>query len=323
MKKSAEVESVVRRFLEARVAMDMEAMRSLHSGSEHLRLIGSDDTWWDGQDAVVPAGGSIGEPDDWAVAESRILRIEAFEDGSVGWAAAEQERTLVRGQIFVLRATMVLRLEASVWRVIQLHFSVAVPDDEVIFEPVNLPQTLTNLLSSLDDGAAHEAMSGPELATATVMFTDVVASTELSESMGDEKWSRAIFDHFQSVNAIVEDQGGLQVKTLGDGGMYAFHSATAGVRAAVAIQRLLKDEDDGLRLRIGLHTGDLVPGDGDFVGLTVNKAARIAATAMGGQTLVSSTTQAMVRPDEFAFELPIRAELKGLDGVHTLHSLRS
>lgn len=321
MKRSAEVESVVRRFLEARVAMDMEAMRSLHSGSEHLRLIGSDDTWWDGQDAVVPAGGSVGEPGDWAVAESRILRIEAFEEGPFGWAAVEQERTLVRGQTFVLRATLVLRLEASVWRVVQLHFSSAVPDDEVIFEPVNLPQTLTDLLGSLDGDVARTAMSGTELATATVMFTDVVDSTSLSESMGDENWSRAISDHFQSVNNIVEDQAGLQVKTLGDGGMYAFHSATAGVRAAQAIQRLLKDDDNSLRLRIGLHTGDLVPGENDFVGLTVNKAARIAATAMGGQTLVSSTTQAMVRPDEFAFELPVRVELKGLDGVHTLYSL--
>ena len=56
MKKSVEVESVVRRFLEARVAMDMEAMRSLHSGSEHLRLIGSDDAWFDGEDAVVTRG---------------------------------------------------------------------------------------------------------------------------------------------------------------------------------------------------------------------------------------------------------------------------
>jgi class 3 adenylate cyclase len=321
MKRSVEVESVVRRFLEARVAMDMEAMRSLHSASEHLRLIGSDDVWLGGQDAVLPAGGSVGEPSDWAVADSKILRIEAFEDGPFGWAAAEQQRTLVHGQTYVLRVTMVLRLESSVWKVVQLHFSSAVPDDEVIFEPVNLPQTLTDLLGSLDDDAAREAMSETELATATVMFTDVVDSTLLSEAMGDEQWSRAISNHFRSVKAIVEAQGGLQVKTLGDGGMYAFHSATAGVRAATDVQRLVNEGDSSLQLRVGLHTGDLVPSEDDFVGLTVNKAARIAATASGGQILVSSTTHSMVRPDEFDFDLPVRTELKGLDGVHTLHSL--
>jgi class 3 adenylate cyclase len=321
MKRSVEVESVVRRFLEARVAMDMEAMRSLHSESEHLRLIASDDVWLGGEGAVVPAGGSVGEPGDWAVADSKILRIEAFEDGPVGWAAAEQQRTLARGQTFVLRVTMVLRLESSIWKVVQLHFSTAVPDDEVIFEPVSLPQTLTNLLVSLDDDVASEAMSGPELATATVMFTDVVDSTTLSESMGDEEWSLAITEHFRLVKAIVEGHGGLQVKTLGDGGMYAFHSATAGVRAAVDVQRLVNERESPLLLRVGLHTGDLVPSEDDFVGLTVNKAARIAATASGGQILVSSTTQAMVRPDEFEFDLPVRTELKGLDGVHALHAL--
>jgi class 3 adenylate cyclase len=320
VKKSVEVESVVRRFLEARVDMDMEAMLSLHSGSEHLRLIGSDEEWLDGRDAVVAAGSATGESSDWVVTDSEILRIEAFEDGPVGWAAVAQQRTLVGGQTFVLRGTMVLRLESSVWKVIQLHFSLAVPDDEVVFEPVSLPQTVTNLLGSIDD-AIGEAMSGPELATATVMFTDVVDSTPLSELMGDEEWSRAISDHFRSVNGIVEDQGGWQVKTLGDGGMYVFRSATAGVRAAKRVQRLMMDGESSLPLRIGLHTGDLVPADGDFVGLTVNVAARIAATAVGGQVFVSSTTQAMVRPNEFDFDLPVRTELKGLAGVHTLYPL--
>lgn len=300
--------------------MDMEAMRSLHSGSEHLRLIGSDDEWLDGRDAVVPAGSATGDPTDWTVTDSRILRIEAFEDGSVGWAAAEQQRTLSGGQTFVLRVTMVLRLESSVWKVVQLHFSSAVPDDQVIFEAVSLPQTLTNLLGSIDE-ATSEAMSGTELATATVMFTDVVDSTPLSELMGDEEWSRTISDHFRSVNGIVEGQGGVQVKTLGDGGMYVFHSATAGVRAAILVQQLVTDRDSSLPLRIGLHTGDLVPADGDFVGMTVNVAARIAAAANRGQILVSSTTQAMVRPNDFDFDVPVRTELKGVAGVHTLHAL--
>ncbi len=326
MKKSVEVESVVRRFLEARVAMDMEAMRSLHSDSEFLRLIPTDDDWIQGHSAVLPAGGRIGDPDDWAgkwaVKDSSILRIEAFEEGAVGWAAAEQERTLASGVTFALRVTMVLRLESSVWKVIQLHFSTAVPDDEADLEAIDLPQTLSDLLDSLDGDIAHEAMSRAGLATATVMFTDVVDSTTLSKEMGDERWSETISEHFRSVKAIVEQQGGMQIKTLGDGGMYVFPSATSAVRGAIGVQRLVDSGAGRFDLRIGVHTGDLIPSEGDVVGLTVNKAARIAATAAGGQILVSGTTNDIVGPQQFNFDLPIRAELKGLDGTHSLHPLR-
>jgi len=320
VKKSVEVESVVRRFLEARVAMDMEAMRSLHSDSEHLRLIGSDDTWIEGQDAVLPAGSFVGDPEDWAVADSKILRLEAFEDGTVGWAAAEQERTLVGGQTFVLRVTMVLRLESSVWKVIQLHFSTA-EDDEAFLRPVDLPQSLSDLLDSVDEEAAYGAIGQFGLITGTVMFTDLVDSTTLSKEMGDKRWSETISGHFQSVKTIVEEQGGKQVKTLGDGGMYLFPSATAALRGAIGVQRLLDTGDGGLVLRIGMHTGDLISNEGDIIGMTVNKAARIAAAATGRQILVSATTTDIVGLKEFDFDVAIRAQLKGLDGIHDLHPL--
>jgi adenylate cyclase len=322
MKKSVEVESVVRRFLEARVANEMDAMRILHSESEFLRLIPTDEVWFQGQSAVFGSGGSVGDVDLWVVRDSSILRIEAFEEGTVGWAAAEQERIYVSGKKVVLRMTMVLRLESSVWKVIQLHFSTAVSDDWILVEPSDLPQTLSDLLDSLDGDIPHEAIGGANLATATVMFTDVVDSTTLSKEMGDERWSEAISEHFRSVKAIVEEQGGMQIKTLGDGGMYVFPSATSAVQGAIGVQRLVDSGDEPFDLRIGVHTGDLIPNEGDVVGLTVNKAARIAATAQGGQILVSETTNDIVGPQKLGFDLPIRAELKGLDGVHILHPLQ-
>lgn len=321
MKRSTEVESVVQRFLEARVAMDMEAMDSLHSSSECLRLIASDDTWIQGQEAVLPAGGSAGDPEDWAVTDSKILKLEGFEDGLVGWAAAEQERVLVGGQTTVLRVTMVLRLESAVWKIVQLHFSIAVPD-ETVLRPVELPRTLSNLLDSLGHERGSETMIGVGLATATVMFTDVVDSTAISREMGDRRWSKTISEHFRSVHAIVEGQAGIQVKTLGDGGMYLFPSARGAVDSAIEVQKLVEAGDDDLTLRIGLHTGDLISDQGDVVGLTVNKTARIAALATGRQILVSATTADIVGPNAFDFDPPIRAELKGLDGVHSLHQLR-
>lgn len=321
MKKSVEVESVVRRFLEARVAMDMEAMDILHSGSEHLRLISSDDLWIQGQEAVLAAGSHVGDPGDWAVADSKILRLEGFEDGSVGWAAAEQERTYVGGQTGVLRVTMVLRVESAVWKIIQLHFSTAVPD-ETFLKQVELPRSLSELLDSLDQESASDThLIGGHLTTATVMFTDVVDSTVISREMGDREWSETISAHFSHVESIVNDEGGVQLKTLGDGAMYVFPSAVGAVRSAISVQKLVESSDGGLALRIGLHTGDLISDNADVVGLTVNKAARIAALANARQVLVSSTTADIVGQDEFVFDLPIQAELKGLDGTHTLHQL--
>lgn len=300
--------------------MDMEAMRILHSDSDHLRLIPSDELWLQGEEAVLPAGGSVGEPEDWAVTDSKILRLEGFEDGPVGWAAAEQKRTLVGGQTVVLRVTMVLRLEAAMWKVVQLHFSTAVPDEKVL-RPVELPRTLSDLLHSLDHEGADQAIGGADLATATVMFTDVVESTVLSKEMGDRRWSQTISEHFRAVKAIVEEQGGVQAKTLGDGGMYLFPSATGAVWSAIGVQKFVESGEDDLALRIGLHTGDLIADDGDVVGLTVNKAARIAALATGRQVLVSATTTDIVGTSEFDFDPPIQAELKGLDGIHSLHQL--
>jgi len=275
MRESTEIEAVVRRFLESRMANDMEAMPSLHSESDHLRLIGSDeDQWFRGAEAVRGTGGG---PNDsltpaFQVAESEITRLEAFEDGSVGWAALEQKRTLVNGQEFALRATMVLRLEASIWKIVQIHFSVPVPDESVL--DVALSETLSTLLASVGDqaGLLRDGIAG--LSTATVMFTDVVDSTAMSQAVGDEVWGSIITSHFGNTRAIVEGAKGAVVKTLGDGGMYLFPSAGAGLTAAGRIQSDLASGDASiLKIRIGIHTGDVVRHDHDVLGLAVNKAA--------------------------------------------------
>jgi class 3 adenylate cyclase len=300
----------------------MEAMESLHSSSEYLRLIGTDsDQWHQGREAVLPTGGGGDDPDAWTVSSSKILMIEAFEDGNVGWAAVEQERTLISGQNFVLRITMVLRLEASVWKLVQIHFSLPVSDVE--FLDVELTHTLSNLLEAVDDESGQLALKSSGFSTATVMFTDVVDSTARSQAMGDQAWSKLISQHFEDLQAIVERERGVLVKTLGDGGMYVFPSATSALHAAEAIQTAVSSaaDKDGLKLRIGIHTGDVVPSQDDYLGMTVNKTARVAAAAEGDQILVSATTADMVNAADFTFGEPLTAELKGIEGLHTLRAL--
>ena len=104
--------------------------------------------------------------------------------------------------------------------------------------------------------------------------------------------------------------------------MYVFSSGASALTAAIGIQRAVSGlHRDDLTLRMGVHTGDVVQGDGDYLGLTVNKAARVAAGARGEQILVSSATFDMVDTTAFEFGKPITAELKGIDGTHLLRPL--
>ena len=152
---SKELEAVVRRFLDARVALDIDAMKVLNSRSEVLRQIGSDrDEWVQGFDGTVQAWIDNQFQDSWRVAEASLLRIEAYENGETGWAAVEQERTLVNGQVFVFRITMVFVLEDYAWKLIQIHFSIPVANEQVL--GVSLTSTLTNLLTAIDTSAESD-----------------------------------------------------------------------------------------------------------------------------------------------------------------------
>jgi class 3 adenylate cyclase len=215
---------------------------------------------------------------------------------------------------------MVLELEAGVWEVVQIHFSMPMSNKQAI--GIDLSRTLSDLLSSMDNRSDAPALGEGLLSTATLLFTDVVGSTAVSQSMGDKGWSELITAHFESARRIVEGESGTVVKTLGDGGMYVFSSGASALTAAIRIQTAVSESDTvDLTLRMGVHTGDVVQGDGDYLGLTVNKAARVAAAARGEQILVSSATFDMVDTTEFEFGKPITVELKGIGGTHLLRPL--
>jgi class 3 adenylate cyclase len=211
-------------------------------------------------------------------------------------------------------------LEAYSWKLVQIHFSVPVADEQVL--GVELTSTLNDLLISMGDESQGEAALDGSLSTATIVFTDVVGSTSLSQAMGDRAWSDLITSHFDAVQSIVVDQRGVVAKTIGDGGMYVFPSGASALTAAIDMQRsMVSTSDTELHLRVGVHTGDVVRHKTDFLGLTVNKAARVAAAAQGGQILVSASTVGMINDAEFRFGEQIVADLKGISGTHTLRPL--
>jgi adenylate cyclase len=230
-------------------------------------------------------------------------------------AVVEGERTS-----YPARSTMGLTRADTGWRIAQIHTSFAY-DGQVTGRswPVQLTRTLAELLDAVDSESGSKALGNAT--TATVLFTDIVDSTLLSESKGDQEWSTIISEHFEMTRMIVEAEGGSVVKTLGDGGMYVFPAATSALIAAVRIQQGTAGSDHSLKVRAGVHTGDVIRDADDYLGLTVNKAARVAAAAEGEQILVSASTAESVNNTQFEFGTPLTAELKGISGTHNLKPL--
>src|SRR5215211_8444094 len=154
--------------------------------------------------------------------------------------------------------------------------------------------------------------------TVTFLFTDIEGSTRLLQELGD-RYAAVRDRHAAIVRQAVEAGGGVEVSTEGDYFFVAFPSPVGAVRAAVAAQRGLAAHDwpagFPVRVRMGLHTGEGVLGGDNYVGLDVNRAARIAAAGHGGQVLVSEATRGLV-----AHALPEGVSFRDL-GAHRLKDI--
>jgi class 3 adenylate cyclase len=121
---------------------------------------------------------------------------------------------------------------------------------------------------------------------ATVLFTDLVSSTERAAQLGDRAWTKLLERHHAMARAAINDHGGEPVKTLGDGMLATFDGPAQAVRCA---NRVIEDaRSQGLDVRTGVHTGELELSDGDVAGLAVHLAARI----MGWPTVVRCSSRA-------------------------------
>jgi WD40 repeat protein/class 3 adenylate cyclase len=143
-------------------------------------------------------------------------------------------------------------------------------------------------------------MSGLPSGTVTFLFTDIEGSTRLLRRLG-ERYADVVGHHDRVVRAACAGHGGREVNTQGDAFFVAFPRAGDAVAAAVQVQRALTEErwpeGAGVRVRMGLHTGEPVVGPTDYIGLAVHRAARICALGHGGQILVSSATRELLEDD--------------------------
>ena len=155
-----------------------------------------------------------------------------------------------------------------------------------------------------------------------MLFADVEGSTALLERLGQARWLSGLAEYEDLLRASVARHGGTLVKALGDGHLLAFPGARSALRCAIDVQRSLPlDGAPGLRVRMGMHTGEPAVREDDLHGRTVVKAARIADLARGGEILVSSVVRELAEADEdlgeeLWFEPGREFELRGLRGRH-------
>ncbi len=165
----------------------------------------------------------------------------------------------------------------------------------------------------------------------TILFTDVEGSTALKDRLGDAKARDLLREHERITREALKAHGGSEVKTMGDGFMASFGSATKALECAIVIQSAFavrnETADEAIKVRIGLNAGEPIAendpgGRGDLFGTAVNMAARIAAKAEAGEILVADVVRQLVAGKEFLFADRGDTELRGFEDPVRVYEVR-
>jgi class 3 adenylate cyclase len=156
-------------------------------------------------------------------------------------------------------------------------------------------------------------------AVLTVMFTDMVASTELASRLGDRRWRLLLEEHNDVVRAVLARFRGQEIDTAGDGFLITFDGPARALRAAAAIRTGLADV--GVKIRVGLHTGECELVDGKVRGIAVHVAARVMAHAQADEILCSRTVRDLVAGSGYAFTDRGAHQLKGVQDMWQLYAV--
>jgi class 3 adenylate cyclase len=159
----------------------------------------------------------------------------------------------------------------------------------------------------------------PERILATVMFTDIVGSTERAAQLGDRDWRRLVERHDALVRRAIDRYRGRPIKTLGDGFLATFDGPARGIRCARTLTEQVREL--GIEIRAGLHTGELEAMDGDVGGMAVNIGARVSSLAGAGEVLVSGTVRDLVVGSGIEFADRGTHPLKGVPGEWRVYAV--
>jgi class 3 adenylate cyclase len=159
----------------------------------------------------------------------------------------------------------------------------------------------------------------PERVLATVLFTDIVASTDRAAELGDRAWRDLLDQHNELVRDRLERFRGREIKTIGDGFLITFDGPTRAIECAIEIVEAGRTL--GVAIRCGLHTGECELLDGDARGIAVHIGSRVCRRARGNEVLVSSTVRDLAVGSELEFEDRGTHRLRGVPGEWRLFAL--
>lgn len=177
---------------------------------------------------------------------------------------------------------------------------------------------LTGLPAPMDDAGAVSDADRTQGArfVATVLFSDIVDSTHVAEARGDAAWSHLLDQHDSLVDREVTQAGGRIIKHTGDGILAIFDAPGQAVRCARALHESVASI--GLKIRVGLHTGEIERRGHDIGGIAVHIAARVMAQASAGEVLVSRTVVDLTAGAAIPYEPIGEVDLRGLAGLRDL-----
>jgi len=161
--------------------------------------------------------------------------------------------------------------------------------------------------------------SDAERLLTTIMFTDIVGSTERAAALGDHRWRDLLDNHDRIVRHELQRFSGREVNTAGDGFVATFSSPSAAIACADAIVDAVHVL--GIEVRVGIHAGEVEVRGADVAGMAVHIGARVAALAGPGEVLVSSTLRDIVTGSRHRFGDRGETALKGVPGYWRLYAL--
>lgn len=321
MEASEEIREIMLEVVRAFAEGDRAAWSRLWSSRSGVISLGTDPReLWEGYDTIVSLqSAQFAERGPLVFAPGEVA---AFHEGSVGWAV-HATTGVWGGRTLPSRFTAVFHLERGRWKLIHLHKSLGVLNEEF---GVNLTTALETIAEAVERERPDLVPATAPNGTVTILFTDIEGSAQLTERHGDREWMKLLHEHNSIVRDVAATHSGFEVKSQGDGFMFAFASARDALRCAIGIQRAIVKSDlshEALRVRIGLHTGEAIREAEDFYGKAVILAARIAAEARGSEILVSALVRELTESTgEFSFAGTTEAELRGLSGLHHLSAVR-
>ncbi|MCI0885571.1 MAG: adenylate/guanylate cyclase domain-containing protein [Chloroflexi bacterium] len=228
--------------------------------------------------------------------------------------------------------TLVLhRRELYFWDVqASQNLAATIPDSRlVVLEGVASAPFLGDsdaVVAAIRDFLGEDEHAGISGGFATILFTDVEGSTPLTQRLGDAKARELLREHERMVREALKAHGGSEVKTMGDGFMASFSSATRALKCAIAIQTAFAERNESaeepIKVRIGLNAGEPIAEDEDLFGTAVNMAARICAHADAGQILAPIVVRELVAGKGFLLSDQGETEMRGFEDPVRLYDVR-